>query len=592
MERFTTEHYPKTKFLFFTGKGGVGKTSVASALSYTLSLENKKVLLVSTDPASNLQDIFQQALTNTPILIEGTSHLYALNLDPIQAAEDYKNQMVAPYRGKLPETVIQSMEEQMSGACTVEIAAFNQFSAILTDASVQQNFDVIVFDTAPTGHTLRLLQLPMAWTGFLADNTSGASCLGPLAGLEGQKVMYKKAVEVLADGNQTTLMLVTRPEISPLREAARASIELEAIGIKNQQLLVNGVFEPSDANDLYAKVYKERQQASLLQMPAQLTQYPIYSLPLAPFSITNLERMEKWITDKPLEETISTEPIRQITTTSLQQMISNYIENPKRVIFTMGKGGVGKTTVAALVALGLANKGKRVHLTTTDPAAHLSWILGDELPENLTMSSIDPKKVLATYKEEVLSKARETMNEDGLSFVQEDLESPCTEEIAVFRAFANVIEAHQDEVVVIDTAPTGHTLLLLDSSESYHKEISRSSGEVPVAVQHLLPTLRNPEETSVIITTLPEATPVYEAERLQQDLQRAGLTVHFWVINQSFSMIQTNDHLLKRKIISEQKWMERVDSLSNSHTVLIPWSLKEPKGLEGLHYLLQEEQTL
>lgn len=592
MERFTAEHYPKTKFLFFTGKGGVGKTSVASALSYTLSLENKKVLLVSTDPASNLQDIFQQALTNTPILIEGTSHLYALNLDPIQAAEDYKNQMVAPYRGKLPETVIQSMEEQMSGACTVEIAAFNQFSAILTDASVQQNFDVIVFDTAPTGHTLRLLQLPMAWTGFLADNTSGASCLGPLAGLEGQKVMYKKAVEVLADANQTTLMLVTRPEISPLREAARASVELEAIGIKNQQLLVNGVFEPSDVNDLYAKVYKERQQASLLQMPAQLTQYPIYSLPLAPFSITNLERMEKWITDKPLQETVSTEPIRQITTTSLQQMINNYIENPKRVIFTMGKGGVGKTTVAALVALGLANKGKRVHLTTTDPAAHLSWVLGDELPENLTMSSIDPKEVLATYKEEVLSKARETMNEDGLSFVQEDLESPCTEEIAIFRAFANVIEAHQDEVVVIDTAPTGHTLLLLDSSESYHKEISRSSGEVPVAVQHLLPTLRNPEETSVIITTLPEATPVYEAERLQQDLQRAGLTVHFWIINQSFSLIQTNDHLLKRKIVSEQKWMERVDSLSNSHTVLIPWSLKEPKGLEGLHYLLQEEQTI
>ena len=250
--------------------------------------------------------------------------------------------MVAPYRGKLPETVIQSMEEQMSGACTVEIAAFNQFSAILTDASVQQNFDVIVFDTAPTGHTLRLLQLPMAWTGFLADNTSGASCLGPLAGLEGQKVMYKKAVEVLADANQTTLMLVTRPEISPLREAARASIELEAIGIKNQQLLVNGVFEPSDANDLYAKVYKERQQASLLQMPAQLTQYPIYSLPLAPFSITNLERMEKWITDKPLEEIVSTEPIRQISTTSLQQMINNYMENPKRVIFTMEKVALEK----------------------------------------------------------------------------------------------------------------------------------------------------------------------------------------------------------------------------------------------------------
>lgn len=591
MERFSEAHFPKTKYLFFTGKGGVGKTSVASALSYSLAKTGKKVLLVSTDPASNLQDVFQQTLSTTPVLINGTTHLYALNLDPIQAAEDYKHKMVAPYRGKLPETVIQSMEEQMSGACTVEIAAFNQFSAILTDATVQANYDVIVFDTAPTGHTLRLLQLPMAWTGFLADNTTGASCLGPLAGLEGQKAMYKKAVDVLADPEKTTLMLVSRPETSPLKEAARASLELQALGIRNQQVIVNGVFEPTDDNDEYAQVYKERQQQALANMPQELKNYPLFSLPLVPYSITNLERMDKWFTGQAVEDESLQQEIPVYQVASLHDMIDGFVRKPKRVIFTMGKGGVGKTTVAALVALGLANKGVRVHLTTTDPAAHLEWVLGEDLPANITISSINPKKVVAEYKEEVLSRARETMNEDGLLFVQEDLESPCTEEIAVFRAFANIIEAHHEEVVVIDTAPTGHTLLLLDSTESYHKEIGRSEGEIPVSVQHLLPTLRNADETSVIITTLPEATPVYEAERLQQDLQRAGLFVQWWVVNQTFSIIPTKDTFLKRKMLAERQWIERVQELSNQHTVLIPWSLKEPKGLEGLQYLLQEEQA-
>ena len=591
MERFTKQYFPKTKYLFFTGKGGVGKTSVASSLAYSVASDKKRVLLISTDPASNLQDIFNQPLTNEPSLIQGTTSLYALNLDPVQAANDYKEQVIAPYRGKLPDVAIQSMEEQMSGACTVEIAAFNQFSTLLTDQKVQEEFDMIIFDTAPTGHTLRLLQLPMAWSGFLADNSSGASCLGPLAGLEGKKQMYKKAVDVLSNANQTTLLLVTRPDTNPLKEAARASNELSDIGIRNQQLIINGLLEVSDSEDAYARAFYKRQCSAMENMPVELAKLPTYILPLVPYTITSLERMGAWFNNTSINEFSSDTTSRDdsFNSVSVHQLIEEIIENPKRVIFTMGKGGVGKTTVATLVALGLAEKGEHVHLTTTDPAAHIKWVLGDNKPETLTISNIDPNTVLESYKKEVLEKASESMDEDGLAFIREDLESPCTEEIAVFRAFAEVIESHPNEIIVIDTAPTGHTLLLLDSTESYHKEISRSSGDVPIAIQHLLPTLRDKSKTSILITTLPEATPVYEAERLQNDLKRAGLHVSHWIVNQSFHNINTMHPLLSEKAKHESKWLKRINSLSNDHTVLIPWSLEEPTGLDGLHTLLEEK---
>ncbi|RIJ64526.1 arsenical pump-driving ATPase [Rummeliibacillus sp. POC4] len=591
MERFTKSHYPKSKYVFFTGKGGVGKTSVASSLAYSIASEQKRVLLVSTDPASNLQDIFNQPLTNEPSLIHGTTSLYALNLDPVQAANDYKEQVIAPYRGKLPDVAIQSMEEQMSGACTVEIAAFNQFSALLTDQKVQEEFDIIIFDTAPTGHTLRLLQLPMAWSGFLADNSSGASCLGPLAGLEGKKQMYKKAVDVLSNADLTTLILVTRPDTNPLKEAARASKELSDIGIENQQLIINGLLEVPDSEDAYASAFYKRQRSAMENMPVELSNLPTYTLPLVPYTITSLNRMGAWFNNIDINESLPdiTSEDYSPHSLSIHQLIEEIMEDSKRIIFTMGKGGVGKTTVATLVALGLAEKGERVHLTTTDPAAHIKWVLGDNKPSTLTISNIDPNTVLTSYKKEVLQKASESMDEEGLAFVREDLESPCTEEIAVFRAFAEVIESHPDEIIVIDTAPTGHTLLLLDSTESYHKEISRTSGEVPIAIQHLLPTLRDKDKTSILITTLPEATPVYEAARLQNDLKRAGLNVSHWIVNQSFINIKTVNPLLSQKAKHEVKWLEKINTLSNNHTVIIPWSLKEPTGLDGLHTLLEEK---
>ncbi|MEG0258240.1 MAG: arsenical pump-driving ATPase [Lysinibacillus sp.] len=585
MERFTREHFPTTPFLFFTGKGGVGKTSTASSLSIALAKEGRKVLLISTDPASNLQDIFGQDLKNEPTKINGAENLYALNLDPEQAAASYKEQMVGPYRGKLPEVVLQNMEEQLSGACTVEIAAFNEFAMLLTNDAYTEQFDTIVFDTAPTGHTLRLLQLPSAWSTFLDENTTGTSCLGPLKGLEPQREVYKQAVAQLTNEAQTTLMLVTRPEANPLKEAARASEELFEIGLRNQQLIVNG-FLQSESDDPIEQAIYERQTVALKEMPESLQAFKHFYLPFVPYSLSSIERMEAWMTDtKP--QTITNEPM-YLNTPELEEMIVDYVARKPKIIFAMGKGGVGKTTVASYIALRLAEEGLRVHLTTTDPAAHLNWTFGQDEQEGVTVSRIDPKVEIANYEAEVLAKASETMNEDGLAFVKEDLASPCTEEIAVFRAFANLVETHQDEVIIIDTAPTGHTLLLLDATESYHKEISRSEGEVPVSVSNLLPRLRDKDYTSVAIVTLPEATPVYEATRLQEDLERAGLHVDWWVINQSFANVPLTSPILKQKQQAEVKWLEEVKKVSHNRFVTIPWVKEAPVGKDGLHALKGE----
>ncbi|WP_054768667.1 arsenical pump-driving ATPase [Lysinibacillus parviboronicapiens] len=587
MERFTRSQFPNTPFLFFTGKGGVGKTSVACSLSIAIASEGKKVLLISTDPASNLQDIFGQTLSNSPTKIEGIDNLFAINLDPEQAAQHYKEQMVGPYRGKLPDVVLQNMEEQLSGACTVEIAAFNEFATLLTDTSVIGNFDTVVFDTAPTGHTLRLLQLPSAWSTFLDENTTGTSCLGPLKGLEPQREVYKEAVDRLKDANQTTLMLVTRPEENPLKEAARASHELFEIGIQNQTLLINGYMRNVNSTDHIEEAFIARQSDALARIPEELNRFEHFYLPFVPYSLSSIPRMQAWMTNQEITHTNESSEGTKIS--EVEEMIADYLERKPKLIFTMGKGGVGKTTVASYIALRLAEEGTPVHLTTTDPAAHLNWTFGDEQVKNLTISRIDPKVEVANYEAEVLAQASKTMNEEGLAFVKEDLASPCTEEIAVFRAFANVVENHQDEVIIIDTAPTGHTLLLLDATEAYHREISRSQGDIPLAVSNLLPRLRDASYTSVAIVTLPEATPVYEASRLQEDLQRAGLSVDWWVVNQTFSSIYTTSPTLIQKQQAETKWLVEVKSISNNQFVAIPWVKTPPVGTQGLHELKGEK---
>lgn len=561
-----------TKYLFFTGKGGVGKTSVACATAVALADTGKKIMLISTDPASNLQDVFNTELNNKGVAIVGVPNLVVANFDPLEAAAEYKEKVIAPYRGKLPEVVLKNMEEQLSGSCTVEIAAFNEFSNFITDENAALEYDHIIFDTAPTGHTLRMLQLPAAWSNFISENTHGASCLGQLSGLESKKEVYKNAVDNLANRKKTILMLVSKPEVAPLQEAERASKELQDLGVNNQILIINGVLEKYD--DYLSQAIYEKQQNALESMPPILKNIEIFEIPLRPYNITGLENVRAFLKDS--NSKFDNRILDAIHMPKLNDVVEDLDKTGKKVVFTMGKGGVGKTTIAAALALVLAKKGKKVHLTTTDPAAHLKLVLDESY--GITLSHIAEKEELAKYREEVLGKARETMGEDDLAYLEEDLRSPCTQEIAVFRAFAQIVERSENEVVVIDTAPTGHTLLLLDSTQSYHKEIQRSQGEIPESVKKLLPKLRNEKETEVIIITLAEATPVYEAMRLQNDLNRAGIYSKWWVINSSFYKSKTTNAILKVKANNEIQWINKVREISKGNFAVIEWVPEEVKG--------------
>jgi arsenite-transporting ATPase len=567
MDSFNVKNINLTKYLFFTGKGGVGKTSVACAVAVTLADEGKKVLLVSTDPASNLQDVFEKELSSKGVRIDAVPNLLVANLDPIQAAAEYKENVVAPYRGKLPDAVIQNMEEQLSGACTVEIAAFNEFSAFLADQNTEKEFDYIVFDTAPTGHTLRMLQLPSAWSGFISENTHGASCLGQLSGLESKKELYAKAMATLANGSLTTLMLVSTPEKTSLLEARRASHELSELGVSNQRLIINGVLDRVNEDDETETAFYNKQQAALASLRDGAADMPVYAIPLRSYNITGIENIRRFLDTDDMAGAETKEDIGDVF--SLDDVVEDLYTSGKKVVFTMGKGGVGKTSIAAALAYGLSNKGVKVHLATTDPAAHLKYVVNDD--ENLSVSSIDEQEELAKYKADVLAKARETMGDDDLAYIEEDLRSPCTQEIAVFRAFAELVERSEDETVVIDTAPTGHTLLLLDSTQSYHREIERSKGEVSDSVSKLLPRLRNEAETQVIIVTLAEATPVYEAGRLSQELERAGIKSKWWVINKSLAITGTKSVLLMARAANEIPWIKQVGKLAESNVAVIPW---------------------
>ncbi|MFT9600133.1 arsenical pump-driving ATPase [Mesobacillus sp.] len=586
-QTFHPKYVVNTPYLFFTGKGGVGKTSTACATAVALADTGKKVLIVSTDPASNLQDVFDIEIGNDPVEVPSVPNLSACNIDPEESARQYREKVISPYRNALPESVVATMEEQLSGACTVEIAAFDEFSNLLTDQDLITQYDYILFDTAPTGHTLRLLQLPTAWSSFLEESTHGASCLGPLSGLGEKKQMYTSTVKALSDPNMTTLILVARPEPSSMLEAERASAELKEIGMENQVVIINGLLHNHVEEDPISKAFYDRQRKALADLPQRLKQVGMFSVPFVPFSLTGGNNLRKMFKPAMYSAERSEVELFEAKLHSLQELIDDFAEKDMRIIFTMGKGGVGKTTMASAIAVGLAEKGLKVHLTTTDPAAHLEYTFQQkDAHKNLSISRLDPKKEVQAYKETVLSQNKDQLDEDALAYLEEDLNSPCTEEIAVFQAFANIVEKSKDEIVVIDTAPTGHTLLLLNSAESYHKEISRSTGTVSESVQNLLPKLRNPEETSVVIVTLPEATPVLEAMRLRDDLKRASIEPVWWVINQSLYAQQTTDPILQSRADAEKVWIKRVSEEIAERTSVVPWQPEEKIGYDKMKDLI------
>lgn len=572
-------------YLFFTGKGGVGKTSISCATAIRLAEQGKRVLLVSTDPASNVGQVFSQTIGNTIQPIASVPGLSALEIDPQGAAQQYRARIVDPIKGVLPDDIVSSINEQLSGACTTEIAAFDEFTGLLTDASLLTRFDHIIFDTAPTGHTIRLLQLPGAWSSFIDSNPEGASCLGPMAGLEKQREQYAHAVEALSDPKRTRLVLVARLQKSTLQEVARTHLELAAIGLKNQYLVINGVLPKTEAaNDTLAATIWDREQEALANLPSELSGLPTDTLFLQPVNMVGVSALSGLLSTQPVAASSPEEYIQQRPDIpSLSALVDDIARNEHGLIMLMGKGGVGKTTIAAAIAVRLAEMGFDVHLTTSDPAAHLSTTLNGSL-NNLQVSRIDPHEETERYRQHVLETKGKELDEAGKLLLEEDLRSPCTEEIAVFQAFSRVIREAGKRFVVMDTAPTGHTLLLLDATGAYHREIAKKMGDKGHFTTPMMQ-LQDPERTKVLLVTLPETTPVLEAANLQADLERAGIHPWGWIINNSLSIADTRSPLLRLRAQQERPQIESVKLQHASRVALVPVLASEPTGIDKLKQL-------
>jgi arsenite-transporting ATPase len=581
------------RFLFFTGKGGVGKTSIACAAALTLARAGKKVLLVSTDPASNVGQVFGLSIGNTITEVPAVQGLSALEIDPEQAAEAYRERIVGPVRALLPVEDVRSIEEQLSGSCTTEIASFNEFTALLTDAGgTTGQFDHVLFDTAPTGHTIRLLQLPGSWTDFLNEGKGDASCLGPLAGLEKQRAVYAGAVAALADSSRTRLVLVTRAQESALAEIMRTHRELAAIGLTRQHVIINAVLPaPLDDTDPLATAIRLREQAAIASLPDQLRDLPLDQVELKATNMVGVDALEDlFTTNEPTPPTAMAVPVESFTDAPLSDLIDELATQDHGLIMCMGKGGVGKSTIAAAIAVALVGRGHQVHLTTTDPAGHLSETLGGIL-ENLQVSSIDPAEATRSYRDHVMATKGARLDEQGRAMLAEDLLSPCTEEVAVFQAFSRVISESRRTFVVVDTAPTGHTLLLLDATGSYHRDVARNMGENMHFTTPLM-RLQDSQETKVILVTLAETTPVLEAAELQSDLERAQIHPWAWVVNNSLAAAAPTAALLRLRASEE---LPQINSVKNEHSTrlaLVPMLPTEPVGIPALEALSRTRVAL
>ncbi|WOB10154.1 arsenical pump-driving ATPase [Piscinibacter gummiphilus] len=577
-----------TRHLFFTGKGGVGKTSLSTAAALTLADAGKKVLLVSTDAASNLDEMLGIELRNTPVPVPGAAGLSVLNIDPDAAAESYRQRVLAQMAHGTPDEELAKVREQLSGACTTEIASFDEFSSLLSDGA--EGWDHIVFDTAPTGHTLRLLSLPKAWTGFLAGNDRGASCLGPHSGLKMQEARFNAALAALSDPALTTVILVTRPDRGAINEAARTSLELHELGLDNQRLAVNGVFHAIDRRDAVACAIEDLGRRALDAMPEALRRLPLDQVPLRAFDMVGLPALRALL--MPSHAALAAPALvedRSLALPDLGALADELAASERGVVMVMGKGGVGKTTIAAALAIGLVQRGKTVHLSTTDPAAHLASTLEGELP-GLKVSRIDPKVETQRYIDKIMAARSPQLDAQEQALLLEDLQSPCTEEVAVFHAFSRLVAEGRSAFVVLDTAPTGHSMLLMDATGAYHRQMTREfEGHGATRVVTPLMRLQDAAYTKIVLVTLPEVTPVSQAAALQEDLRRASIEPYAWVLNKSLSGAGTHDPLLSARLAQERRQIDRISAGLAQRLYALPWLPVPPAGLAALSKLVDAE---
>jgi len=602
-----------TRFYFFSGKGGVGKTTMAAASALYYAASGKKTLIITTDPASNLADVFEQTIGYSVVPITGVNNLFAMELDPDKATSEYRERTIAPLKGLIPEESLAVVEEQLNSPCTAEVAAFERF----TDFLQESDYDIVIFDTAPTGHTLRLLELPGEWSAVIEnaakDGSAGQTCIGPAAALAESKEKFDRAISAMRDAKQATFIFVLRPEATAIYETQRSIAELTKLGIVSQALIVNGIY-PKEACDnpfMLRRYYKQQEYLGLIKTGLAL---PAILMELEANEVKGKASLLA-IGEKLLEKPVNLEdyPIEIGETTQAylpqqQRQVDPAIEKllvpsngRRRTIFFAGKGGVGKTSVAGATALWIARHGYRTLLLTTDPASHLSQILGQPISEkpakvgkkkNLWMACIDGPQAASEYKAKVIAEVSLKYDAKRVSAIEEELNSPCTEEMATFEKFIEFASLKDYEVIVFDTAPTGHTLRLLKLPVEWSKQLeikiyttTEDSAMDKITKQHfkeVIDMMQDADRTTFSFVMYPENTPIEEASRAMQELKTIGISTNMIVANLILpDNILTNDYLRQRKSMQE-KYLEQMRERFSVPIVQLPLLAEDLIGEDNL----------
>lgn len=607
-----------THYLFFSGKGGVGKTSLACTHAVRYADEGKRTLIVTTDPASNLGDVFEQKIGHQVTPIKGVPNLSAMEIDPDKSTQEYIDRAMAPIRAAFPPQMVQVMQEQMSGPCTAEVAAFDRFTDFLDSPAQNANtYDVVIFDTAPTGHTIRLLELPAEWTRSIdaASSGSGQTCIGPAAAIQDSKLKYERALAALRNASLSTFIFVLHPEAIAVRETHRAIGELQKLGIDNYRLIVNGVINVDDAEDPLFAARAEMQEGYLTKIKNDFA-IPQRRMLLLPGEIKGVEGLRMvgrifFDGQKARREDITARPeaLVDVQASSFDDIRARIEPNGRRrTIFFAGKGGVGKTVASCVTAVWLARQGYRTLLLTTDPAAHLGDVLdtpvGDDISTvegqlDLWVVKIDPKTAAEAYKARILDDARRRGRpESAIAVMEEELNSPCTEEMAAFDKFIEYASQPDWQAVVFDTAPTGHTLRLLELPIDWSKQIDvkifasvDGSAADDIAKQRfgqVIDMMRDSEQSTFAFVMYPEATPILEAWRAARELGTVGIHPGLVVANLVIPPEQATTPFVRARRAMQEKYLADIIERFGLPTLQIPLLPGEVKGMATLSELAEK----
>jgi len=598
-----------TRFYFFSGKGGVGKTSMASATALYHGEHGLKTLIVTTDPASNLADVFQQPIGHKVTPIDGVENLWAMEIDSVKATEEYKDRALAPYRELFDESIVAVMEEQLNSPCTEEMASFDRF----VDFIDNPEFDVVIFDTAPTGHTIRLLELPVDWSRHIKESEqgSGQTCLGPVQVLQDSRAKYDRAIAILQDPDRTTFAFVVQPEATPIKETERSVGELARIGINSNLLIINGILPPEYCEAIPFFQKRSRMQQEYLKVIETRLKLPTKKVYLLEEEIKGLDFLHHvgrrlWSdtgeTPRSLPEADNAAPeVIKVKNPEVKHLLLPQ-KGQTRSIFFAGKGGVGKTSVSCITAVWLAKQGVRTLLVTTDPAAHTGEVLEAEIRseptvvpglDNLWAAKIDPKETAEEYKNNILDDARTRYSQEVITIMEEQLDSPCTEEMAVFNKFMDYVLRSDYEAMVFDTAPTGHTLRLLELPMDWSRQIELKSStslegdllnqQAKERFDQVISIMRDSDRTTFGFVVYPENTPIMEAYRAVEELKTVGIDTPLVVANLVLpGEFCTNSFFRQRRRMQEGHLGRMTEKFSGAYILQLPMLDREVKGVEIL----------